>query len=69
MKDNYDLFVQHEAENAKWLSKRPCCVKCGEPIQEEVAYDIDGLYCRQCVDRWLDDLAVDVEDLIEEGET
>lgn len=34
----------------RWIQSRPVCVKCGEHIQDEVAYDIDGdIYCPQCI--------------------
>lgn len=32
------------------LEKLPKCENCGEPIQEECLYDIDGeLYCDECI--------------------
>jgi formylmethanofuran dehydrogenase subunit E len=48
--DNYDAFRRHDAETEEWLSKRPICEYCDEPIQDEFLYDIDGtLYCEECM--------------------
>lgn len=48
--DNYDAFEQHEAEQEAWLSKRPICVICGEPIQDDYLYDVGGeLHCEECM--------------------
>lgn len=48
--DNYDLYRQHEAEQEAWLEKRPKCSVCGEHIQDDTLYDIDGgLYCERCL--------------------
>lgn len=47
--DNYDAFCRHEADAEAWLSKRPICEHCGEHIQDEFLYDINGvLYCEEC---------------------
>jgi hypothetical protein len=49
--DNYDAFCQHEAKQERWLAKLPECSECGEPIQTEFCYEIDGdLYCENCMD-------------------
>ena len=58
--DNYDAFLQHEAEQEAWLSKRPICEHCEEPIQDDHLYDIEGLlYCEKCAReifrRWTDE--------------
>lgn len=69
MKDNYDFFREHEAKEAAWLAKRPVCAKCGEPIQDEYAYDIndDGqLFCEECKDEWLEEHQVDVDNYVQE---
>lgn len=48
--DNYDLFEQHEAEQERWLAKLPICSECGEPIQDEDCYEINGeLICPDCL--------------------
>jgi formylmethanofuran dehydrogenase subunit E len=32
-----------------WLSSRPLCDDCGEPIEEDFAYEIDGrTLCEEC---------------------
>jgi hypothetical protein len=48
MPDNYDLWVRHDAEQARWLEKRPVCCCCGEPIQEEKAFRYEGeWFCQE----------------------
>ena len=43
-------FERHDAEQQKMLKKLPKCVHCGEPIQDEHLYDIDGeLFCEECM--------------------
>ena len=48
--DNYDQFVRHEAEQQAQLDKLPECSECGEKIQDEYAYYINGEWvCEQCM--------------------
>ena len=48
--DNYDFYLTREAEEERWLESRPKCEKCGEPIQEDDLFDIDGvIYCEECM--------------------
>lgn len=65
--DNYDLFEQHQAEEAEWLGKRPCCAKCGEKIADDYGYEIEPgeIWCLSCVEEWLDDQKVDIDEVIE----
>ena len=66
--DNYDLYVEHEAEQERWLASRPKCDKCGEPIQDDYAFDIEGdILCYECAEAWLHDQEVDVDQLMKEG--
>jgi hypothetical protein len=49
MLDNYDLYCQHEREQTDALERCPVCCKCGEHIQEDILWDMDGdLYCDDC---------------------
>lgn len=53
LKDNYDFWRKHDAEQEKRLSKLPKCSECGEPIQEESCYFINGEYiCESCMDNY-----------------
>jgi len=53
MIDNYDLFVQHDAEQEEQLKKLPVCDRCGEPIQQEKAvYYNDQWVCEDCEDEF-----------------
>lgn len=48
--DNYDAFVQHQAEQDAWLEKRPVCSWCDKPIQDDYLYKVDEeLYCESCM--------------------
>ena len=48
--DYNDLYEAHEAEEERWLEKRPKCDCCGEPIYEDTFYDIGGEYlCSECM--------------------
>ena len=47
--DNYDQFLKHDREEAKWLDSLPKCDYCGEPIQDDDLFDIDDvLYHMDC---------------------
>lgn len=51
VEDNYSLWLHHEAEKERWLSKRPQCDECCKPIQSEVYFEFDGmLICEECLD-------------------
>lgn len=42
-------FMRRDAEQQKWLDKRPVCDGCGEPIQEQQAfYYADEWFCMEC---------------------
>lgn len=50
MPDNYSQWEAHEAELERMLEKRPVCRRCGEHIQDEHYYYIDGvIYCEDCM--------------------
>ena len=51
--DNYDLFARHDAEQETQLEKLPECSECGEHIQDEEAYYINGEWiCERCMDSY-----------------
>lgn len=51
--DNYDLWVQHQAKQDKWLSERLVCDYCGQPIQDDFYFEINGDFvCETCLDRF-----------------
>lgn len=52
--DDYDQFDRNQAVT---LSRLPRCAKCGEPIQSEKAYDIDGFYCEDCFNEWVEEIS------------
>ena len=60
LKDNYDFWREHDAEQEERLSRLPMCSKCSEHIQDECCYFIDGEYiCESCMDNYkvyVDDL-------------
>lgn len=58
--DVYDQWKQHDQEQADALDALPVCCKCGEHIQDEFCYFIDGdCICESCIDNY----KVHVEDL------
>lgn len=51
MLDNLDLYHQWEAAREKELEKRPVCSDCGEHIQEDHFYEVNGEpICPDCMD-------------------
>ena len=49
----YD-FNNWDARQNKWLEQRPICVDCGEHIQDDQAYYINGEWiCLNCMDSYL----------------
>lgn len=42
-------FERREREKEEWLKSRPVCDRCGDPIQDEGMYKIDGyVFCEEC---------------------
>lgn len=58
MRDAYDDFIRHDAEQEEWLESRPVCDICGEPIQDEAYHYIFG---HPVCDRCLDDTIVFID--------
>lgn len=43
-------FYRYDAEMTDFFSKLPTCCECGEPIQDEICYEINGdLVCEECL--------------------
>ena len=50
LKDNYDLFVEYDLEQEEESKKLPKCCECGERIDDDYLFDIEGdLYCEECI--------------------
>ncbi len=48
--DPLDAFNRRDAEEAEWLASLPVCDLCGEPIQDEYYYEIEGKeVCPECL--------------------
>ena len=46
-------FLNHDAEQTRQLEQRPICEDCGEPIQDETAFYINGEWiCESCMDSY-----------------
>lgn len=61
--DNYDCYREYESEQESQLSRLPICYECGEPIQSDECYELNGeLICPQCLEenhkKWVDDYIV-----------
>lgn len=49
--DNYGMWERHQRAMDMRLGRRPVCSICGEHIQDDVAYNINGgLVCRDCLE-------------------
>lgn len=66
LKDNYDFFKDYDREQAEYEARLPRCACCGEPIQDEEMYNIDGWYCEGCKDLYLEDICKNVADWMDE---
>lgn len=45
-------FARHDRGKERQLAKLPVCEDCGEPIQDEDYYDVDGeILCEECMKR------------------
>lgn len=55
-------YEQYEAEEDRRYRHRPICACCGERIRSEKAYDVDGLYCQDCFDEYVESISQYVED-------
>ena len=50
MVDNYDLWEAHDRKEARRIARLPVCDFCGEPIQQERALKLMGLWvCDECI--------------------
>ena len=44
-------FAVHDRQQSEELNKRPVCCYCGEPIQDDFCYEINGeLICTDCLE-------------------
>ena len=51
MPDNYSQWEEHERKQEAWLAERPVCADCGEPIQDDHCFEINGEYiCPRCME-------------------
>lgn len=41
--------MRYDAERQAELDKLPKCEYCGEPIQDEYCYEVDGYVCEKCL--------------------
>lgn len=42
--------ISHEAKRERWISRRPVCCECRDPIQSKELYDFNGkLICPECL--------------------
>lgn len=56
MDPEYDAAV-YAANSEEWLSHRPICSECGEPITDETCFHIQKrYYCHQCMADFEEDI-------------
>ena len=53
-----DDFIRWDEDKQCWLQSQPMCDECGEHIQEDYYYKINGrIYCPECIEdckEWID---------------
>ena len=59
--DNYERWVIHDQEQQEQLKKLPRCYECGERIQDDHCYEVNGEYiCEHCMEenhrKWVEDI-------------
>ena len=43
-------FERYDAKQQEALKQLPTCTNCGEPIQDDYLFDVDGeLFCEECM--------------------
>ena len=59
--DNYDLWERHEREKERKLASRPDCKDCGNHIQDDFYFEVEGdILCEECMyDRYCKDVTDD----------
>ena len=63
LRDNYDCWVAHDAEQQRQLDRLPKCDICDEAVQDEYCFQIEGtIICVHCMNEYF---RKDVEDLVE----
>ncbi len=51
-----NLYIYNEYEADRYRTSRPICRRCGEPITSDKAYDVDGLWCQECFNAWIEEI-------------
>ena len=52
MMDAYGMWEDHDAKQEAWRNSRPVCSHCGEHIQDERLFDINGeVYHIKCAEQ------------------
>lgn len=55
MKDYNDFFDEWDLEQSRKLEERPMCDVCGDRIQDDYLYRINGdCICPDCIEKYLD---------------
>ena len=50
MVDNYSMWERNEREMERKLASRPVCEDCGNPIQDEFYFEVEGdILCEECM--------------------
>lgn len=59
MIDNYDIWEAHERREERRRERLPHCIRCGEAIIGEDAYNMpDGIWCEDCFNDWVKEIKV-----------
>ena len=52
MRDNYDLWKDHDTAQERQLNKMPVCSYCNEHVQDDFYEINDEVICQDCLDRY-----------------
>ena len=63
MPDNYEIWEANERRKEAWLAGKPICAHCGNHIQDDRLFDINGyLYHVECAEeafqKWTEDYEI-----------
>lgn len=59
-------LARHEREEQQYLESLPVCDICGEPIQSDWTWVINGEnYCEDCMEEFMHDCRVETERLVD----
>lgn len=60
-------LARYEREQEAYEASLPSCDECGEKVNDEYMWEIDGKYmCETCVEEWLLERRIHTESLVDD---